>query len=124
MASSYHNSDYQSIRLIDMNADQLKALIKNTVQDCINEIQPQEKTIEQDEFLTTKEAALFLKEAVQTIYQKVRAKELPYMKRSKRLYFSKKELIQHLKQGRVKTNAELREEVKNQSAKKKKGGRK
>jgi excisionase family DNA binding protein len=60
-----------------------------------------------DKLLTVQEAADFLKLTVPTIYSKVSRGELPVMKRSKRLYFSRKELVDYLKEGRRKSNAEI-----------------
>ena len=58
---------------------------------------------EKEELLTVQEAAAFLSLSVPTIYSKVNKGELPVMKRSKRLYFSNYELMDYLKQGRIKT---------------------
>ena len=55
---------------------------------------PQEK-----DFISAKEAAEFLDLRLPTIYSKVCRKELPYMKRGKRLYFSKKQLIEFYQDG-------------------------
>lgn len=66
---------------------------------------------ESDEFFETEGAAEFLGYAVPTIYLKVRRRELPFSKRGKRLYFSKKELIEWIKAGRIKTAAEIAEEA-------------
>lgn len=66
---------------------------------------------EPDQFLTIKQAAEFLNLAVPTIYSKVSKKELPFMKRSKRLYFSREELMEYLKKGRKKTADELASEA-------------
>lgn len=73
-----------------------------------------------EQLLTVQEAADFLKLSVPTLYSKVSRGELPYMKRSKRLYFSKEELHEYVKAGRNLTN----EEVKSEALKhlKKKGG--
>ena len=60
-----------------------------------------------EKLFTVKEAAHFLNLTVPTIYSKVSKGELPYMKRSKRLYFSSMELTSYLKSGSVKTNLEL-----------------
>jgi excisionase family DNA binding protein len=49
--------------------------------------------------------------SIQTIYEKVAANEIPFMKKGKRLYFSRKELIAWIQEGRKKTNAELAEEA-------------
>jgi excisionase family DNA binding protein len=46
-----------------------------------------------------------------TMYSKVSRGELPVMKRGNRLYFSKKELLEYLKAGRKKTNAEIEAEA-------------
>jgi excisionase family DNA binding protein len=74
--------------------------------------QPMNK-VESDpnQFLNIQEAAQFLNLAVPTIYSKVSRKELPFMKRSKRLYFSKTELMDYIKSGRIKTNDELADEA-------------
>jgi len=59
--------------------------------------------------LTVLETANYLNLAVPTIYTKVSKRELPFMKRGKRLYFSKLELSEYLKAGRKSTNEEILE---------------
>lgn len=73
--------------------------------------QEQAPTEQPEQFFTIKEAAGFLKLTVPTIYSKVSKGELPYMKRSKRLYFSRAELLQYLKDGRHQSNAEIEAEA-------------
>lgn len=68
-------------------------------------------TTETEQLLTIKEASDFLKLSVSTLYSKVSKNELPYMKQGKRLYFSSMELMEYIKQGRKKTNAEIEAEV-------------
>ena len=64
-----------------------------------------------DEILGVKEAADLLGLRPQTIYQKRMSGELPFMKRGKKLYFSKKELMAYLKEGKVRSNQEIQEEA-------------
>ena len=52
-----------------------------------------------DELLTVQQAAVFLSLSVPTIYGLIHRKAIPCMKRSKRVYFSKDELIKYLKAG-------------------------
>jgi excisionase family DNA binding protein len=80
----------------------------------------QPNTEQTEQLLTIQEAAEFLKLTVPTLYSKVSKGELPVMKRSKRLYFSRTELLEYLKEGRKKTNAEIKQEV--ETYLKKKGG--
>ena len=66
-----------------------------------------EKNEKKEKFLTIEEAAKLLDLTVSTVYRQVHKRELPYMKRGKRLYFSDIELVEYLKAGRKKTNAEI-----------------
>ena len=74
-----------------------------------------------EELLTVQEAAKFLNLAVATIYSKVSREELPFMKRGNRLYFSSIELMEYLKQGRHRSNAEIEQEADAYLSNKKKG---
>ncbi len=64
-----------------------------------------------EDLVLIQEASRILRLAVPTIYCKVSRSELPCMKRGKRLYFSKKELLQYLKGGRRKTKTEIESET-------------
>jgi excisionase family DNA binding protein len=65
----------------------------------------------EEEILTIQEAAEFLSLTVPTMYSKVSKGELPSCKRGKRLYFSKTDLVNWVKSGRQKTNAEIESEA-------------
>lgn len=75
-----------------------------------------------DKLLVIKEAADLLHLSIPTIYSKVSKGELPCMKRGKRLYFMREELIAYLKRGRKQSNAEI-EAKPTESTGKRKGGR-
>jgi excisionase family DNA binding protein len=64
---------------------------------------------DQNELLTIDEAAKFLNLAKQSIYGKVSRNEIPVLKPAgtKRLYFSKTDLLAYLKAGRIKTRDEI-----------------
>jgi excisionase family DNA binding protein len=81
----------------------------------------QTPTDQPEQLLTIKEAAQFLKLTVPTIYSKVSKGELPVMKRGKRLYFSNTELMEYIKEGRKKSNAEIEQEAEAYLTHKKKG---
>lgn len=76
----------------------------------------------QDEILTTEEAAAFLRLSVATIYTKVSRGELTAMKQGNRLYFSKFELMDYLRAGKKKSNAEIQAEAGEYISKDMKGG--
>lgn len=74
-----------------------------------------------DELLTVQDTAKFLSLSVPTVYTLISKGELPVMKRSKRCYFSKVELVNYLKQGRKKTVAEIAGEAETYLSKNKGG---
>ena len=92
---------------IDERLSNIEALLLS-IKHQPNTIEP---TGQPEQLLTIQEAADFLSLTVPTIYTKVSKNELPVMKRSKRLYFSRIELLEYLKVGRKKTNAEISSEV-------------
>jgi excisionase family DNA binding protein len=92
------------------------AILKELVISKNNHQQPEDFKL-----LSIKEAAAFLNLSVPTVYGKVSKAELPVMKRGKRLYFSRLELTEYLKQGRKKTNTEIEESSKEYLLTNKKG---
>ena len=73
--------------------------------------QDQKATASDDDLLTVQDAAKFLSLTVPTVYSKVSRGELPVMKRTKRLYFSREDLVEYIRAGRRKTNAEIQNEA-------------
>ena len=67
---------------------------------------------DQERFLTIKETADFIGLTVPTVYGLVHRKDIPCMKRNKRLYFSKQELTAWITTGRKMTVAEIEQTAK------------
>jgi excisionase family DNA binding protein len=93
------NTMPQALKLI---ADRLEAVHRLLSEG--HELQPTKQ--HEEELLTIQGAAEFLRLSVPTIYAKVHRRELPFLKRSKRLYFEKAELLAYLKEGRALTTSE------------------
>lgn len=70
-----------------------------------------EAKLPEDELLTIDQVAKLLKLSQATIYTKVCKNEIPVNKQGKRLYFCKKELLDWVKLGRIKTLTEVQYEV-------------
>ncbi len=62
-----------------------------------------------NDLILTEEAAELLNLSINTVYAKVSKREIPFMKRGKRLYFSKSELTNFIKSGKVMTLGEIEE---------------
>ena len=97
---------------ISLPIEDLQTVIIDCVNSCLkNSKQANTNSTETDELLTVQDTAKFLSLSVPTIYGLISKGKLPVMKRSKRCYFSKIELINYLKQGRKKTLAEIANEA-------------
>ena len=70
-------------------------------------LQEKEIATESEKLITIKEAADLIHLAVPTIYNLVSKKKIPHYKRGKRLYFFKEELIDWIKENKVKTDKEI-----------------
>jgi excisionase family DNA binding protein len=75
-----------------------------------------------DQVFDIDEAARYCKFSKPTMYALVSKGEIPHSKRGKRLYFLESELMNWIKEGRKRTNAELAHEAERIVATKKKGG--
>jgi excisionase family DNA binding protein len=74
----------------------------------ISEQKTPEPKPEQPELMTIDEASSFLRLAKPTVYTLCSRGKLPYMKRAKKLYFYRSELLDYLRFGRAKAAYELR----------------
>ena len=102
---------------------ELEPIFKRWIKEAQNDLQSEEfiNQNQTEQLLTVEEAAKFLSLAKPTIYLKSKNGEIPSMKQGKRLYFSNKELIDYVKEGRKKTKKDIDLEVDNFF--KKKGGK-
>ncbi|MEZ7500811.1 helix-turn-helix domain-containing protein [Flavobacterium sp. Arc3] len=69
--------------------------------------------VKQSDLLTIQEAASFLNLSKHTLYNKANKNELPYMKKGKRLYFSRAELMAYIKSGKISSIQEIQEQSSN-----------
>lgn len=72
----------------------------------------QREPVELDEIWGIEEAAAFLRKKVPTLYRMTSKREVPFSKQGNRLYFSKQDLIQHVKDSKKKTQLEIAQEAK------------
>lgn len=86
------------------------------------EKQEQPPTDQPEQLLTIDEVATLLHLTKPTVYSKVSKNELPGVcKQGKRLYFDRQTIIDWIKQGRKKSNAEIEQEAKAYLSNNKKG---
>lgn len=94
----------KAVTLLTKEVSELKRLLI--------EKQEQPTTEQPEQLLTIQEAANLLHLTVPTLYSKHSKNQLPGVcKRGKRLYFSKTSLIEWVKQGVKKSNAEIEKEA-------------
>ena len=93
----------------------LEPIFKRWIKEAQTEIQPikVEPTDQPEQLLTIDEVATLLHLTKPTVYSKVSKNEIPGVcKQGKRLYFDRQTIIDWIKQGRKKSNAEIEQEAK------------
>jgi excisionase family DNA binding protein len=92
-----------------MTTEEFTLTISKIVKKALNEAQSstRDNRDEADDLLNVTQASKLLNISVQTLYTKSSKGELPTMKRGKRLYFSKSELIQYIKAGKKMTQEDI-----------------
>ena len=98
----------------------------HSIKEMLNELiaisskNPHSKELD-DQILSVIEASEILRLSVPTIYSKVNRGELPAMKKGRRLYFSQRELLEYLKEGKRLSKSDVNKEVEAYLANKRKG---
>lgn len=102
----------ENVVLSSINLADLENVIFRQVQRALTAQATNQPTSGKDEILSMQEAAGMLSVAIPTMYGYVYRKEIPYMKRRGRLYFSKTELLDWLKSTRRPTKDEIQQAAK------------
>ena len=92
--------------LIDQRLERIESLVMELTSNRLNVVHAAP-----DKFVNITEAAQILELAIPTVYNLVSAGRFPVMKKSKRLYFSRKELLDYIRTGRRNTVEEIEEEA-------------
>ncbi|HEY9220924.1 MAG TPA: helix-turn-helix domain-containing protein [Lutibacter sp.] len=102
--------------MLKLNFDSLPQVVQelNEKIDHITKLLESPKQVENtNQLLTVQDAANFLNLSVSTIYNKVNKRELPAMKKGRRLYFSRTELLNYIKSGKILSIVEIEGQAKN-----------
>ena len=94
----------ENIVLTSLTTSELKVLIQETLEKFFTETKSDS---EDNDLISIAEASQLLNLSPNTIYGFTSRREIPYLKRGKKLYFSKLELYKWIQEGRRKTRTEL-----------------
>lgn len=92
--------------LTSLSEQEFKEFLKSAIKEILGE---DFKGMKSDlpDILNIREAALFLKLKITTLYEKTSHKVIPHFKKGNKLYFKRKELEEWIKTGKVNTKQEL-----------------
>lgn len=93
--------------LTSFTEDELKLCIKDTVIEALKEHSPSGNVIPSENIISINEASKLLNLALPTIYALTSKREIPFLKRGKKLYFKRNELEAWLMEGRKLTRQEI-----------------
>jgi len=97
--------------ILNFDSTEFAKIVKESLREVMKERELKGPETPTEQLLTAKDAAKLLDLTVPTIHNKASKGELPHMRRSKRIYFLRSELIEYLKVGRKKSNDEIEREA-------------
>ena len=97
--------------IIVIDKTDLEELIQGAVKNAVQNAQQAKPT---DELMDVDQASKFLHLAKQTLYGLTSERLIPYLKRGKRIYFKREELLNWVNQGKIKTRDEIVTEGRNE----------
>lgn len=97
--------------IIMMEKDELLALIQDAVDGAIRSIGLKNEPVEQEDLMTIEDVVLWLDIKKSALYQKTHYQEIPFIKKGKRVYFSRMELTKWLQEGKNITLSERNEQA-------------
>lgn len=95
--------------IIELEKDELRLLIEEAVQSVIEKNTPKDEPAIIPEILNVEQVCRLLNMKRSTLYQKTHKSEIPFSKKGKALYFNRTEIYNWIAEGRILTEAELRE---------------
>lgn len=99
------------LMLTSIRKEELSTLIEDSIRKVLAENPVSTNDQASQDFLSIEEASKFLNLAKATVYTLTSAGKIPVIKKGKRLYFTKQELMDWLKKGRKKTIEEIEEDA-------------
>jgi excisionase family DNA binding protein len=90
--------------------DLIQPIVDDSIRRALKETQQPKEPVS-DRLMDIKEASQYLGLALPTIYEKTSRNEIPFLKRGKKLYFRKDDLLKWLEEGRRKTKKDIDREA-------------
>jgi DNA binding domain, excisionase family len=113
----------ENIIFSSLSLDEIASQVAEKVYTLQQRNNDQKEEIKEDEFLTIGQASKLLNLAKPTIYTLTCKNTIPFIKKGKKLYFKKSDLIEWLNSGRRLTKNEIEEEVKSSPSRNRKTGK-
>jgi excisionase family DNA binding protein len=96
----------ENLVFTQLSVQEVRNMLREEVKKALNE-SPQLQGNQLPEYLTIQELSEMINLAVPSIYGMVHRKQIPYVKRGKKLIFEKSQIEEWLKNGRHKTKQEI-----------------
>lgn len=102
----------EKLVITQLSEPQVRKIVREEVKQVVSQCLNEQKEKEKPTYLTVEQLADYLNTTVSAIYGKVYRKEVPHIKRGKRLLFCINDIDAWLKSGTVKTRAAIKQEAK------------
>mgnify|MGYP001032567055 CR=1 FL=1 len=80
----------------DFDEERFKELVQEAVEQALNKVPQEEKTIPEEELLNIEQACALLQCSKTTLYHHRKSGKLPYLQRGRKIFFRKSDLLSEI----------------------------
>jgi len=103
----------ENIVFTQLSVQEVRQMLREEVRTALKECQSTQKVEDENDLMTIEELAEYINMAVTSIYGLIHRRQLPHIKRGKRLIFEKSKITEWLQSGRQKTVSDVKADAEN-----------
>lgn len=97
----------ENIVFTQLSVDEVRRMLREEVRNVITECLPAQLTVAKDEFLNIQQVAEYINLAIPSVYGLVHRRQIPFIKRGKKLLFETEKINEWLHEGSHKTKSQI-----------------
>ncbi len=101
----------ENLVFTQLSVDEVRRMLREEIKGALTEAMPTKEPIEKEIYLNIQQVSELINLAVPTIYGLVHRRQIPFIKRGKKLLFEKDGISQWLQKSRKKTLSEIQKDA-------------
>lgn len=101
----------ENLILRQLSEPEVRKMLREEIQGAVKKCFSEQHEMSKPQLMNVEQVSEYLSVSVASIYSKVHRRDIPYIKRGKRLMFGVEDINDWLTKGRIKTQTEIKQEA-------------